>query len=101
MQILESKGDIGLFSHPKPQITTPQEFRFATDDRLGQPALVVELFDKVQNRDYIYIFRGQFNSAGVFAKVRLYTVVRRSTNSLCTSTLQSEVYFNFFPQRKG
>ncbi|XP_020092741.1 protein TPX2 isoform X2 [Ananas comosus] len=46
-KILESKGDIGLFSHPKPQITTPQEFHFATDDRLGQPASVVELFDKL------------------------------------------------------
>ncbi|XP_038987762.1 protein TPX2-like isoform X3 [Phoenix dactylifera] len=46
-KILESKGDIGLFSNPKPQITTPQEFHFATNDRLGPPATVMELFDKL------------------------------------------------------
>ncbi|XP_072957294.1 protein TPX2 [Typha angustifolia] len=47
-KILESKGDIGLVSHPKPQITTPQEFHFATNDRLGAPAAsVADLFDKL------------------------------------------------------
>ncbi|XP_019701679.1 protein TPX2 [Elaeis guineensis] len=46
-KILESKGDIGLFSNPKPQLTTPQEFHFATNDRLGPPAAVMELFDKL------------------------------------------------------
>ena len=52
MQILESKGDIGLFSNPKPQLTTPQEFHFATNDRLGPPAAVMELFDKVDLREF-------------------------------------------------
>ncbi|ONK74918.1 uncharacterized protein A4U43_C03F11450 [Asparagus officinalis] len=36
-KILESKGDLGLFCNKKAQITTPQEFHFATDERLGPP----------------------------------------------------------------
>lgn len=47
MQILESKGDLGLFCNPIPQITTPQEFHFATDERLGPPLVFTEMFDKV------------------------------------------------------
>ncbi|KAG6488319.1 hypothetical protein ZIOFF_057087 [Zingiber officinale] len=46
-KILESKGDIGLFCNTKPQITVPDEFHFATDDRLGPSAAVDELFDKL------------------------------------------------------
>jgi targeting protein for Xklp2 len=46
LQILESKGDIGVFAHPKSQATMPKEFHFRTDDRLGPPA-VADLFDKV------------------------------------------------------
>jgi hypothetical protein len=46
MQILESKGDIGVFVHPKSQVTAPKEFRFCTDVRLGPPS-VADLFDKV------------------------------------------------------
>ncbi|KAM3365855.1 hypothetical protein ACQJBY_015462 [Aegilops geniculata] len=45
-KILESKGDIGVFAHPKAQATEPKEFHFRTDDRLGPPA-VVDLLDKL------------------------------------------------------
>uniref|UniRef100_A0A0A9DGC2 TPX2 central domain-containing protein n=1 Tax=Arundo donax TaxID=35708 RepID=A0A0A9DGC2_ARUDO len=45
-KILESKGDIGVFAHPKPLVTAPKEFHFSTDDRLGPPS-VADLFDKV------------------------------------------------------
>lgn len=46
-KIFESNGDLGLFYNPKPQLTTPQEFRFATSERLGPPTTVTELFDKI------------------------------------------------------
>lgn len=46
MQILESKGDIGVLAHPKSQVTAPKEFHFSTDVRLGPPS-VADLFDKV------------------------------------------------------
>ncbi|KAG8080446.1 hypothetical protein GUJ93_ZPchr0007g6046 [Zizania palustris] len=45
-KILESKGDIGVFTHPKAQATAPKGFHFCTDDRLGPPA-VADLFDKL------------------------------------------------------
>ncbi|PWZ12782.1 Protein TPX2 [Zea mays] len=45
-KILESKGDIGVFVHPKSQVTAPKEFRFCTDVRLGPPS-VADLFDKL------------------------------------------------------
>ncbi|XP_015694892.2 protein TPX2 isoform X2 [Oryza brachyantha] len=45
-KILESKGDIGVFAHPKAQATAPKEFHFSTDSRLGPPA-VADLFDKL------------------------------------------------------
>ncbi|PAN14095.1 hypothetical protein PAHAL_2G383800 [Panicum hallii] len=45
-KILESKGDIGVFAHPKPQVTAPKEFHFSTDARLGPPS-VADLFDKL------------------------------------------------------
>ncbi|XP_038981997.1 protein TPX2-like isoform X2 [Phoenix dactylifera] len=47
-KILDSRGATGLFSsNPRPQITTPQEFHFATNDRFGPSATMVELFDKL------------------------------------------------------
>lgn len=47
-KIFESKGDLGLFCQSKSQITTPQEFHFATNDRLGPPpSTMVDLFDKL------------------------------------------------------
>ncbi|URE11401.1 Cell cycle regulated microtubule associated protein [Musa troglodytarum] len=46
-KILESKREIGMFCNPKPQKTIPQEFHFSTEDRLGPPATVVEIFDKL------------------------------------------------------
>ncbi|CAN6168217.1 unnamed protein product [Urochloa humidicola] len=45
-KIFESKGDIGVFAHPKPQVTAPKEFHFSTDVRLGPPS-VSDLFDKL------------------------------------------------------
>ncbi|KAL5197930.1 hypothetical protein ABZP36_001442 [Zizania latifolia] len=45
-KILESKGDIGVFTQPKAQATAPKGFHFCTDDRLGPPA-VADLFDKL------------------------------------------------------
>ncbi|KAJ8484284.1 hypothetical protein OPV22_016769 [Ensete ventricosum] len=46
-KILESKREIGMFCNPKPQKTISQEFHFATADRLGPPATVMEIFDKL------------------------------------------------------
>uniref|UniRef100_A0A804MR82 TPX2 central domain-containing protein n=1 Tax=Zea mays TaxID=4577 RepID=A0A804MR82_MAIZE len=48
-RILESKGDIGVFFHPKSQVTAPKKFHFSTDVRLGPPS-VADLFDKQQTR---------------------------------------------------
>ncbi|KAJ0983007.1 hypothetical protein J5N97_011262 [Dioscorea zingiberensis] len=48
-KIFESKGDLGLPCNQKRQVTTPQEFHFATDERIGPPttATVADLFDKL------------------------------------------------------
>ncbi|XP_044376701.1 protein TPX2-like [Triticum aestivum] len=46
MRILERKGGIGVFAHPKAQATEPKEFHFRTDDLLGPPA-VADLLDKL------------------------------------------------------
>ncbi|KAL0926738.1 hypothetical protein M5K25_002983 [Dendrobium thyrsiflorum] len=48
-KIFESKGDLGLFCQSKSQITTPQEFHFATNNRLGFPpsTMMIENFDKL------------------------------------------------------
>ncbi|KAL0905090.1 hypothetical protein M5K25_027266 [Dendrobium thyrsiflorum] len=48
-KIFESKGDLGLLCQSKSQITTPQEFHFATNDRLGLPpsTMMIENFDKL------------------------------------------------------
>lgn len=45
-----------MFCNPKPQKTIPQEFHFATEDRLGPPATVVEIFDKVDIRMIFSIY---------------------------------------------
>lgn len=49
MQILESKGNLGLFCNTKKHLTQPQEFHFATDERFPPPIAVFDLFDKVGN----------------------------------------------------
>ncbi|KAL8151100.1 hypothetical protein V2J09_020908 [Rumex salicifolius] len=50
-KIFESKGDMGLFCNNKKQVTVPQEFHFAMDERIPPPpppaAMVVDLFDKL------------------------------------------------------
>ncbi|GAB2285376.1 hypothetical protein Dimus_019829 [Dionaea muscipula] len=55
-KIFESKGDLGLFCNNKKQVTIPQEFHFAIDERIPPPsAKIVELFDKLSlepNHDY-------------------------------------------------
>ncbi|XP_061355574.1 protein TPX2 [Gastrolobium bilobum] len=39
-KIFESKGDIGIFCHTKKHVTEPQEFHFATNERIPPPAAV-------------------------------------------------------------
>ncbi|XP_006366305.1 protein TPX2-like isoform X2 [Solanum tuberosum] len=47
-KIFESKGDLGMFCNTKRQVTLPQEFHFATDERIPPPANVADmLFDKL------------------------------------------------------
>uniref|UniRef100_A0A803N1N6 Targeting protein for Xklp2 n=1 Tax=Chenopodium quinoa TaxID=63459 RepID=A0A803N1N6_CHEQI len=47
-QIFESKGELGLFCNSKKQVTKPQEFHFAIDERIPPPSSsVVDLFDKL------------------------------------------------------
>ncbi|XP_057505719.1 protein TPX2-like [Actinidia eriantha] len=46
-KIFESKGDLGIFCNTKRHITVPQEFHFATDERIPPPANVADLFDKL------------------------------------------------------
>ncbi|MED6113220.1 hypothetical protein PIB30_068815 [Stylosanthes scabra] len=46
-KIFESKGDIGIFCNTKKNITEPQEFHFATNERIPLPAAVADLFDKL------------------------------------------------------
>ncbi|KAK4723575.1 hypothetical protein R3W88_026354 [Solanum pinnatisectum] len=47
-KIFESKGDLGMFCNTKRQATVPQEFHFATDERIPPPANVADmLFDKL------------------------------------------------------
>ena len=45
-KIFERKGDIGVFCHMKKNVTEPQEFHFATNERFAPPA-VADLFDKL------------------------------------------------------
>ncbi|KAG4985879.1 hypothetical protein AAZX31_12G109800 [Glycine max] len=46
-KIFESKGDIGVFCHTKKHVTEPQEFHFATDERIPPPAAMADLFGKL------------------------------------------------------
>ncbi|XP_027348192.1 protein TPX2 [Abrus precatorius] len=46
-KIFESKGDIGVFCHTKKHVTEPQEFHFATNERIPPPATVADLFGKL------------------------------------------------------
>ncbi|KAI8551584.1 hypothetical protein RHMOL_Rhmol06G0197500 [Rhododendron molle] len=46
-KIFESKGDLGMFCNTKRHITVPQEFHFATDERIPPPANVADMFDKL------------------------------------------------------
>ncbi|KAG6661527.1 protein TPX2 [Carya illinoinensis] len=46
-KIFESKGDLGMFCNAKKHVTVPQEFHFATDERIPPPVAVVDLFDKL------------------------------------------------------
>ncbi|KAL0865642.1 hypothetical protein Bca101_044760 [Brassica carinata] len=46
-KIFESKGEMGIFCNVKKHITIPQEFHFATDERISQPCSVLDIFDKL------------------------------------------------------
>ncbi|XP_062105968.1 protein TPX2 isoform X2 [Humulus lupulus] len=46
-KIFESKGELGMFCNVKKHITIPQEFHFATDERIPPPSTVADLFDKL------------------------------------------------------
>ncbi|KAB2043474.1 hypothetical protein ES319_D01G020000v1 [Gossypium barbadense] len=46
-KIFESKGELGIFCNTKKQVTIPQEFHFATHERIPPPAAVFDLFDKL------------------------------------------------------
>lgn len=49
-RIFESRGAIGVFCNQKRQLTVPQEFHFATDERMPMPPApkdVTHLFDKL------------------------------------------------------
>ncbi|XP_021295559.1 protein TPX2 isoform X4 [Herrania umbratica] len=45
-KIFESKGELGIFFNAKKQVTIPQEFHFATNERIP-PAAVIDLFDRL------------------------------------------------------
>ncbi|CAN8311148.1 unnamed protein product [Cochlearia groenlandica] len=46
-KIFESKGEMGIFCNTKKHITIPQEFHFATDERISRPNFVLDEFDKL------------------------------------------------------
>jgi targeting protein for Xklp2 len=46
-KIFESKGEMGIFCNTKKHITIPQEFHFATDERISRPESVLDIFDKL------------------------------------------------------
>jgi targeting protein for Xklp2 len=82
MQILESKGDIGVFAHPKPQVTAPKEFHFSTDDRLGPPS-VADLFDKVVIERHLTITNKLFSCCQEFSLLIFCCVMQLS---LCSES---------------
>ncbi|KAL2924788.1 Protein TPX2 [Bienertia sinuspersici] len=43
----KSKGELGMFCNIKKQVTVPQEFHFAIDERIPPPSAVADLFDKM------------------------------------------------------
>ncbi|CAN0896799.1 Protein TPX2 [Linum grandiflorum] len=46
-KIFESKGELGIFCNTKKQVTIPQEFHFAIDERIPPPTAVADMFDKL------------------------------------------------------
>ncbi|KAJ0245167.1 Protein TPX2 [Hirschfeldia incana] len=46
-KIFESKGEMGIFCNMKKHATIPQEFHFATDERISRPCPVEDIFDKL------------------------------------------------------
>ncbi|KAJ7981495.1 TPX2 protein family [Quillaja saponaria] len=46
-KMFESRGELGMFSNAKKHVTIPQEFHFATNERIPPPATVADLFDIV------------------------------------------------------
>ncbi|KAL4313026.1 hypothetical protein GQ457_01G001610 [Hibiscus cannabinus] len=46
-KIFESKGEMGIFCNAKKQVTIPQEFHFATHERIPPPIAVFDIFDKL------------------------------------------------------
>ncbi|KAK6919613.1 hypothetical protein RJ641_015517 [Dillenia turbinata] len=46
-QIFECEGELGIFWNTKCNVTIPQEFHFATDERIPPPTAVADLFDKL------------------------------------------------------
>uniref|UniRef100_A0A7N0UPA6 Targeting protein for Xklp2 n=2 Tax=Kalanchoe fedtschenkoi TaxID=63787 RepID=A0A7N0UPA6_KALFE len=46
-KIFESKGELGIFCTVKKQVTIPEEFHFATDERITQANVVADMFDKL------------------------------------------------------
>ncbi|KAK6919096.1 TPX2 central domain [Dillenia turbinata] len=46
-KIFESKGELGIFCNTKRNVTIPQEFHFATDERIPPPTTVADIFDKL------------------------------------------------------
>ncbi|PQM34759.1 protein TPX2 [Prunus yedoensis var. nudiflora] len=46
-KIFESKGDLGVFCNAKKNVTKPQEFHFATNERIPPPpSTIFDIFDK-------------------------------------------------------
>ncbi|XP_038683473.1 protein TPX2-like isoform X2 [Tripterygium wilfordii] len=46
-KIFESKGELGIFCNAKKHVTKPQEFHFATNERIPPATAVIDLFDKL------------------------------------------------------
>ncbi|KAM7276943.1 hypothetical protein ACFE04_018809 [Oxalis oulophora] len=46
-KIFESKGELGIFVNLKKSVTQPQEFHFATDERIPLQTSVADMFDKL------------------------------------------------------
>ena len=58
LQIFESKGELGVFCNLKKHVTKPQEFHFATNERIPPPPTVVaDLFDKVAASQVLKVVR--------------------------------------------